>query len=274
MLRSSRWARTSLLCTAAASAALIGHGCSNTAAQGTVGVYLPDAIALSMLIRDFKKYDASDPTTNPAFHNTQLNNSELDVVASSLGTDGKPVYRTPTNNLPTFGTKYFDQWYHDVPGTNVSVSYPINLTANLTANSDGLLAYDCHNTGTPDMATGTPRLLFFPIDAGTPYMTTFGNQGDRHNFAFTGELHALFKYAGQGVFKFRSDDDLYVFVGGNLIAAASAPGQHVAEEKMLDVTVLGLTAGREYPLDVFYAERAGAAGDFMMATSVVLRPVP
>jgi fibro-slime domain-containing protein len=76
------------------------------------------------------------------------------------------------------------------------------------------------------------------------------------------------------VFKFRSDDDLYVFIGGNLIAAASAPGQHVAEEKTLDLTTLRLTAGHEYPLDIFYAERAGAAGDFMMATSVVLRAGP
>ncbi|MEA2699885.1 MAG: hypothetical protein QOI66_4156 [Myxococcales bacterium] len=271
MLRSSRRARTPLLW-AAAAAALIGHasGCSNTAAQGTVGVYLPDSVALSMLIRDFKKYDAADPTTNPAFHNSQMRTSELDVVAGTLGPDSKPVYKTPANNVLTFGKQYFDQWYHDVPVTNIAVSYPIMLTTN----SDGLLAYDCHNTGTPDMATGTPRLLFFPIDDGTSFMTAFGDEGDMHNFAFTGELHALFTYTGQGVFKFRSDDDLYVFIDGTLIAAASAPGQHVAEAKMLDVTALGLTAGHEYPLDLFYAERAGAAGDFMMATSIVLRAVP
>jgi len=269
MLRSR--VRISLLCTAAA-AALIGHGsgCSNTAAQGTVGVYSPESIALRMLIRDFKKYNVNDPTTNPAFHNNLIHDSDLGVVADTLGTDGKPVYKTPANNLPTFGKQYFDQWYQDVPGTNVAVSYPINLTKN----SDGLLVYDCHNTGTPDMATGSPRLLFFPIDDGTSSMTAFGNEGDMHNFAFTGELHALFTYPGQGVFRFRSDDDLYVFVAGNLIAAASAPGQHVAEAKMLDLTALRLTAGREYPLDIFYAERAGAAGDFMMATSVVLRAVP
>ena len=264
MLRSSGWGRASLLCTAAA---LIGHGCSNTAAQGTVGVYLPETITLRMLIRDFKKYDAKDPTTNPAFHNSVVYNNELSVVANTLGTDGKPVYKTPANSVPTFGEQFFDQWYRDVPGTNVSVSYPIKLTAN----SDRFLAYDCQITGTPDMATGTPRLRFFPIDDGTPFMTAFGDQGDVHNFAFTGELHALFTYPGQAVFNFRSDDDLYVFIDGNLIASASAPGQHVAEEKILDLTTLGLTAGHEYPLDVFYAERAGAAGDFMMATSVVLR---
>lgn len=250
--------------------ALVGHGCSNPATQGTVGVYLPGSIALGMSIRDFKKYDASDPTTNPAFHNNQMRDSELAVVAETLGADGKPVYRTPANNLPTFGRQFFDQWYRDVPGTNVSASFPIILTAT----SDGLLEYDCHKTGTRDLATGTPRLLFFPIDDGSPYMTAFGNQGDGHNFAFTGELHALFTYPGQGVFRFRSDDDLYVFIGGNLIPAASAPGQHVAADKTLDVATLGLTVGHDYPLDIFYAERAGAAGDFMMATSIVLRAVP
>jgi fibro-slime domain-containing protein len=259
-----------LLCTAAAALIGNGSGCSNTAAQGTVGVYLPDSIALSMVIRDFKKYNVNDPTTNPAFHNNQMRTSELEVVAGVLGTDGKPVYKTPANNVPTFGKQYFDQWYRDVPGTNIAVSYPITLITN----SDGLLAYDCHQTGTPDMAMGTPRLLFFPIDDGTSAMTVFGNQGDVHNFAFTGELHALFTYTGQGAFKFRSDDDLYVFIGGNLIAAASAPGQHVAEEKTLDLKALALSAGHEYPLDVFYAERAGAAGDFMIATSVVLHAVP
>jgi fibro-slime domain-containing protein len=259
-----------LLGTAAAALLAPGSGCSNTAAQGTVGVYLPESVTVDMLIRDFKKYDANDPTTNPAFHNNQTRNSESDVVADTLGADSKPVYKAPTNTVPTFGKKYFDQWYRDVPGTNIAVSFPINLTTN----TDGLFAYDCHQTGTPDMATGAPRLLFFPIDDGSSYMTVFGNQGDVHNFAFSGEMHALFTYPGQGVFKFRSDDDLYVFIAGKLIAAASAPGQHVAEATMFDLTTLGLTAGHDYPLDVFYAERAGAAGDFMIATSVVLRAIP
>lgn len=269
-MKRSGTAASSLLAAGAVLVAANGVACSNTAAEGTVGVYRADAVVLSMVVRDFKRYQARDATTNPAFHNPQVSNSELDVVADVLGGDGKPVYKTPTNSLPTFGKDFFDQWFHDVPGTNVAVTVPLSLALN----PEGLVEYDSRKTGTLDLATGTARRLFFPIDDGTPYMTAFGQEGDMHNFAFTGELHARFIYPGNGVFRFRSDDDLYVFIDGKLVPAASAPGQHVALERMVDAQVLGLTEGRDYQLDVFYAERAGAAGDFMMATTVPLRSAP
>jgi hypothetical protein len=69
------------------------------------------------------------------FHNIESNR---DVAADALGTDRKPVYRAPTNTLATFGKGYFDQWYHDVQGINLAVTYP--LTLSLT--SDGSYEYD------------------------------------------------------------------------------------------------------------------------------------
>src|SRR6266851_1588932 len=95
-------------------------GCSTHAPEGTVGTYLaPTSIGdgsnnadsgdaglgsftLRMLIRDFKKYDKSDSSTNPDFHNGTVV-SELNVVTNVLGSDGKPIYQTPTNTIKTFG---------------------------------------------------------------------------------------------------------------------------------------------------------------------------
>lgn len=278
----SRRARTLLLFAATLTSIGAGApGCSTHAPEGTVGTYLaPPNVAdgstadsgdaasftLRMLIRDFKKYDKSDPSTNPDFHNGTVV-SELNVVTNVLGSDGKPTYQTPTNTIKTFGKAFFDQWYNDVPGTNLRVEVPLALT--MTA--DGLFEYDSQRTGTYDTSAGTPRLEFFPIDDGSPYATAFGNQGDPHNLGFTGELHATFTYEGQGILKFRSDDDLYAFVRGNLVI--NLGGQHIAEEATFDLTALDLTVGVDYPLDVFYAERAGRTGDLLVATSINLRDV-
>ncbi|HEX3852727.1 MAG TPA: hypothetical protein VHW01_17310, partial [Polyangiaceae bacterium] len=68
----------------------MGVGCSIKTNDGEVGIYSasgdagtagdagsaggPDflPIALDMLIRDFKHYNAADPTTNPDFHNSNI----------------------------------------------------------------------------------------------------------------------------------------------------------------------------------------------------------
>jgi fibro-slime domain-containing protein len=270
-----------------AALACVGAGCSIKTNDGEVGIYsasedagseagagdagsagasdfLP--ITLDMLIRDFKRYNAADPSTNPDFHNSNIV-SERSVVAAALGSDGRPVYRAPTNSVQTFGKTYFDQWYRDVVGTNIDVHYPISLSAT----ADGDYQYDSRISGTRDTSSGVARVLFMPIDDGTPYATAFGNQSNVHNLGFTGEMHALFTYQGQGSLQFRSDDDLYVFIDHNLVVDLG--GDHGAEAVDLDVGGLGLIAGNDYPFDLFYAERAGAVGEFLIGTSLALRPV-
>src|SRR5262249_46889732 len=148
---------------------------------------LPPSIALTILLRDFKKYDPRDPMTNPDFDNIA---SESGVVADVLSVHGKPIYKPPTNTTPTFGKTFFDQWYRDTPGTNFVVRYPLTLT--LTA--DGQYEYDSEKSGIVDTSSGTAHRLFFPIDDGTPYATPFGNQGGLHNYGFTGELHTVFTH--------------------------------------------------------------------------------
>jgi fibro-slime domain-containing protein len=229
------------------------------------GVVAPPAVPvvfLTMNVRDFKRYQGTDPTTNPAFDNV---NSEKSVVADALGEDQKPVYMAPTNALPTFGKALFDQWYDDTPGTNYSVIYP--LPVSLTA--DMLYEFDSEKSGTLDLHNGAERRVFAPIDDGTPYATPFGNQGAPHNLAFTGELHTSFTLTAGGTLQVRGDDDLYVFIDGKLVIDLG--GTHAAEAAAIKLDELGLRVGHDYTLDLFYAERFGATGDLAITTNQALR---
>jgi fibro-slime domain-containing protein len=257
-------------------------GCSTSTGDHEVGVYVAPAEAaagspsipaptpvlfLTMLIRDFKVFDANDPTTNPDFDNFAIGNSEKSVVMSELGADGKPSYMPPNNAIPTLGKAAFDQWYHDAPGTNYPVGYPLPLTPT----SDGQYEYDSQKSGTPDFYLNVHRRVFLPIDDGTTYSTPFGNQRASHNFAFTAEAHATFNLTDTGGrLQVRADDDLYVFVDGKLVIDLG--GTHGPIPGDVDLGSLGLTVGQDYPLDIFYAERLGATGDLMLRTDLKLVP--
>jgi fibro-slime domain-containing protein len=266
---------------AVAALALSSVACSIETRQGEVGIYqapsagsggagLPDpgpdtpSFFLTMYLRDFKNYDANDPTTNPDFDNL---NSEKSVVQPTLGADRKPIYQAPHNTLPTFGKEYFDQWYRDVPGTNYTVIYPLPMSLG----AGNLYEYDSQLSGRPDTYQGVRRRVFFPLDDGDAYATPFGNQGRNHNYRFTGELHARFTASSGRTLHVRSDDDLYVFIDDKL--AIDLGGTHVAIAADLNLDHLTLSVGQEYPLDLFYAERLGASAALTLQTNFVLTPV-
>lgn len=251
-------------------------GCSLDTHQGEVGVYRapatpgaagagpePPSFFLTMYLRDFKAYDAADPTTNPAFDNVA---SENRVVAATLGADGKPVYRTPGGTAPTYGAEYFDQWYRDVPGTNVTVAFPLPVAID----DQGFYEYDSQKSGTSDVYLGVARRVFFPLDDSGPYATAFGNQGKSHNFAFTGELHASFVPVAGDTLEVRADDDLYLFIDDQLVVDLG--GTHVALSRTIEVDALGLALGAEHALHLFYAERLGATGALTLRSSFELGP--
>ena len=56
------------------------------------------------------------------------------------------------------------------------------------------------------------------------------------------------------------------------IAKASEPSsRHVAKGLEIGLDDLNLTIGQTYPLDLFYAERLGATGDFAITTTLALK---
>ena len=219
---------------------------------------------LTFTIRDFQMYYANG--TNPDFENAL--GDDRGIVASMLGADHKPAYKSATGQTPTtHGKMYFDQWYNDVPGVNIKVSYPVSLSRN----PDGTYGYDSRVSGV-SLSPTDPTKEFFPIDDGTPYATAFGNQGLAHNYSFTHELHTVFTYAGGESFSFSGDDDVFVFINGALVIDLG--GVHTREQATVSLDTLGLTKGRDYPLDFFGAERHTDQSNVSFTTTLNLRPAP
>jgi fibro-slime domain-containing protein len=229
---------------------------------------------LIAVIRDFRFYDAGDPSTDPDFENPPNNGGQVggddhDIVTDTIGSDGKPVYQNPNGTtLTTHGQAAFDKWYRDTDGTNIHVEYPLTLTPQ----ADGSYGYDSQVSGVPYNVQGETGDGFFPIDDGTKYQTAFGNQGQPHNYSFTVEIHTVFKYSGGEYFNFRGDDDVFVYINGKLVI--NLGGIHGPEPGQVSIDTLGLTPGTTYPLDFFSAERHVVGSNIEFETTLDLQPPP
>ena len=108
---------------------------------------------------------------------------------------------------------------------------------------------------------------FFPIED-----QLFGNPGGRpdRNFHFTVEMHMDFEYDADGdqFFKFTGDDDVWVFVNGELVIDLG--GVHAAHDQYVDLNRLGLADGETYQLDFFFAERHRTQSNFRITTNLPL----
>lgn len=108
---------------------------------------------------------------------------------------------------------------------------------------------------------------FFPLDG-----LLGGNQGNSHNYHFSMEMHAVFTYVAGQEFNFKGDDDVWVYINGQLVIDLG--GVHSAKSASIDLDTLGLTAGNTYTFDLFFNERHTSLSTFSADTSIVFRPPP
>jgi fibro-slime domain-containing protein len=217
---------------------------------------LPPTLTLTGIIRDFTPDHPDferDPDVSGGYGLDQ------GIVAARLGPDRKPVFAgQPRSRNWTTTKENFDQWYRlDLP--NRSKVYSLTLTRNPGSN---VYTFDS-NTDPLFQARGG----FFPIDNELAGNTP----GYQHNYHFTYELHYEFTYQPGQVFKFRGDDDLWVFINHQLVIDLG--GVHGALPAEVNLDTLGLTPGQTYPFDLFYAERHTTEANFRVETSIVFPPM-
>ncbi len=220
-----------------------GDGCSATCTREEGFVCQdeeeegPLRIAIPIVYRDFLGRDL--PGGHPDFQ--YVIGDDRGIVATTLGTDGKPVYASATTTPTTNGREAFDQWYRDTSGVNLTVVDRLTLDRT----EPGTFVFDSAN--------------FFPLDgrgwvaAGREPTRTNG-----HNFHFTSEVRYWFEYQGGETLSFRGDDDVWVFI--NRALAIDIGGVHGAESDSITLddaaaARFNLRAGGIYEAVVFQAER-------------------
>ena len=193
------------------------------------------------------RYQCSDSNWNPicwTLYDYSLGDHE--IVLRGLSTGGIQSENS------------FNQWFRDVEGVNISM--PLSIT--LVRQNDGSYVFDDSDDPLYQSLGG-----FFPIEN-----LGYGNPGgspDR-NFHFTFELHTEFTYDEDGAqfFSFLGDDDVWVFINGQLVIDLG--GVHGAIEQGVDLTRLNLQNGETYSLDFFFAERHRTQSNFRFQTNLEL----
>jgi fibro-slime domain-containing protein len=255
----------------------------------------PATIELTGVVRDFK--EKGKPGGHVDFEITPSGGFAhySGSVATQLGSDGKPVFVTGGFKVDTqwktsagkpicyslydsskgdskgkkgaastggiTSAESFQSWFHDVPGTNMSKTVAITLVKD----ASGSYVFDATTDPLYKTLGG-----FFPVEN-----ELFGNPGGspNRNFHFTYELQTEFTYdsAGNQVFEFRGDDDVWVFINNKLVIDLG--GVHGAVNQFVELNRLGLENGKTYNLAFFFAERHRTQSNFKMTTNLKLKTV-
>ena len=148
---------------------------------------------LTAIVRDF-------PDAHPDFHHSGEDGKAGEdlvtgMVEVDLGGNGKPV-----KGASGFFSDNLSEWY--VTDSDVNIEFA--RTIELSDAGDGVWTYN-------DDA-------FFPLrpDEGFGHENNTDNSGQEQNFLFTTELRLIFMYKEGQRFRFKGDDDLWVFIDRKL----------------------------------------------------------
>ena len=194
------------------------------------------------------------------------------LIEAMLGNDDKPVFKERVGHPPLAGSptaintdwqpmepviasaESFNQWYNTTAGVNQVFQKKLPLSE--LPPGSGTFGYDSS--------------MFFPLSPTEGFGITPKGNPQGMNFLFTTEVHVQFKYIGNQKFTFRGDDDLWIFVNGQL--ALDLGSMHNAEEGTIDfdaqAATLGISLGSTYRMDIFHAERHTYASNFKITTNI------
>jgi fibro-slime domain-containing protein len=253
---------------------------------------MPDSIELTGVVRDFKAHGQSNG--HPDFQRYNRGHT-VGLVEDYLDDDGKPMlkhtkgqrvgsqYRDKNGN--NINPAMFDAEAGDRPGSLSSQSgdsitsadsfrswfrddpnYNLSMTHNIVLDRQpGTNKYVFHQHDDSSMA-GIQG--FFPADG---KLWNDHNQQYGHNYYLTFELETEFIYQAdrEQVFTFVGDDDVWVFINGELVIDLG--GVHGAVSQTIDLSRLNLSDGQKCTLTLFFAERHTTRSNFRVETTLNLR---
>jgi fibro-slime domain-containing protein len=272
----------------------------------TVTAALPATLPVPVTFRDVNCLPTGTNKRNRDFQ-AHLNSRTYGLVGPTLGADGKPVY-TGVCELPaactttdgpdpvsetreacpasvvtpapgcnggwfqTHGKALFDTWYNDTPGTNISLVSRFNMVA----------------TGGGAYHYPAVEASLFPLDGQGWVLSGAESADNGHNYGFTSEVRYWFQFAGGETLTFSGDDDVWVFVNGQLAIDLGGVHQRLESTLYLDAATgnglctedvartvpcatptraLGLKVGSIYEIALFHAERHLTDSNFDLTLS-------